>query len=135
MNSQIFVNLPVKDLDRSIEFFTKLGFEFDPQNTDEKGSSMIVNKDSFVMLLTESFFKIFTTKQISDATKSKEVAISLPVESREKVDELLNKAIEAGALEEIEPQDLGWMYGRSFEDLDGHIWAIFHMDESAITKD
>ncbi|WP_445475654.1 VOC family protein [Methanococcoides methylutens] len=135
MNSQIFVNLPVKDLNRSIEFFTKLGFEFDPQNTDEKGTSMIVNKDSFVMLLTEDFFKIFTTKQICDSKKSTEVAISLSVESREKVDELLNKAREAGGSEEIEPQDNEWMYGRSFEDLDGHIWAIFYMDESAISKD
>ncbi|NPE30542.1 glyoxalase/bleomycin resistance/extradiol dioxygenase family protein [Methanococcoides sp. SA1] len=135
MITQMFVNLPVKDLNRSIEFFTKLDFEFNPQLSDEKGTCMIVNKESFVMLLTESFFKMFTTKQISDAKKSTEMAISLSAESRDKVDEMVIKAIEAGGLEEGEPQDYGWMYGRGFEDLDGHIWAIFHMDESAISKD
>ncbi|WP_406661713.1 VOC family protein [Methanolobus sp. ZRKC3] len=134
MNNQIFVNLPVKDLNKSIEFFTKLSFEFDPQLSDEKGTCMIMDKDSFVMLLTESFFHMFTTKQICDSKKCTEMAVSLSAESREEVDELIDKAKEAGGLEG-ETQDYGWMYGRSFEDLDGHIWAIFHMDESVNNKD
>ena len=135
MTGQMFVNLPVKDLDRSTEFFTKLGFEFNPQLSDEKGSCIIINKESFVMLLTESFFRIFTAKHICDSKNCTGVAVSISTESREKVDELVNKAIEAGGFEAAEPQDHEWMYGRSFEDPDGHIWAIFHMDESTVSEE
>jgi predicted lactoylglutathione lyase len=88
-----------------------------------------------VMLLIENFFKTFTKKQISDTSKNTEVIVALSVEGREKVDQMINKAIEAGGTESREPQDHGWMYGRSFEDINGHIWEIIYMDESALKND
>ncbi len=131
MAKQIFVNLPVRDLKRTIEFFTKLGFKFNPKFTDENATCMIVADDIFVMLLVEKFFKTFTAdKEISDTKKSTEVLNALGVDSRDDVDEMIEKAIEAGGKEFREAQDHGWMYGRAFEDLDGHIWEIFYMDES-----
>lgn len=134
MATKIFVNLPVKDLNRSVEFFTKLGFKFNPQFTDEKATCMIVGEDIFVMLLVEKFFKAFTKKEISDATKSSEVIIALSADDREAVDEMISKVIEAGGIEPKEPQDHGWMYGRSFQDIDGHLWEIFYMDSSAANQ-
>jgi hypothetical protein len=134
MTRQIFVNLPVKDLNKAIEFFTRLGFTFNPQFTDENATCMIVGDNIFVMLLVEDFFKTFIKKEICDATKSTEVLLALSAESREMVDEMVSKAIEAGGTEPREPQDHGWMYGRSFEDVDGHIWEILYMDESALIQ-
>jgi predicted lactoylglutathione lyase len=135
VKTKIFVNLPVKDLNKTLEFFTKLGFKFNPQFTDENATCMIVGDDIFVMLLFEKFFKTFTKKQISDTSKNTEVIVALSVEGREKVDQMINKAIEAGGRESREPQDHGWMYGRSFEDIDGHLWEIIYMDESALKND
>ena len=135
MTTKIFVNLPAKDLNKTIEFFTKLGFKFNPQFTDENATCMIVGEDIFVMLLIQNFFKTFTKKQISDTSKNTEVIVALSVEGREKVDHMINKAIEAGGRESREPQDHGWMYGRSFEDINGHIWEIIYMDESALKND
>lgn len=134
MATKIFVNLPVKDLKKSIAFFTKLGFTFNPQFTDENATCMIIGQDIFAMLLVEKFFKTFTTKQIADATKSTEAIVALSLESRAKVDEMIKKVKEAGGREYREPQDYGWMYGRAFEDADGHIWEVFYADESAIKK-
>ncbi|HZC47473.1 MAG TPA: VOC family protein [Nitrososphaeraceae archaeon] len=135
MTTKIFVNLPAKDLNKTIEFFTKLGFKFNPQFTDENATCMIVGEDIFVMLLVEKFFKTFTKKEICDTSKNTEVIVALSVEGREKVDQMINKAIEAGGRESREPQDHGWMYGRSFEDINGHIWEIIYMDESALKND
>jgi uncharacterized protein len=135
MATKIFVNLPAKDLNKTIEFFTKLGFTFNPQFTDENATCMIVGEDIFVMLLVEKFFKIFTKKEICDTTKDTEVIIALSAESREKVDQMINKVIEAGGSESREPQDHGWMYGRSFQDINGHLWEIIYMDESAVKKE
>jgi len=135
MATKVFVNLPVKDLNRSVAFFTKLGFKFNPQFTDEKATCMIVGEDIFVMLLVEKFFKAFTKKEISDATKSSEVIIALSADDREAVDEMISKVIEAGGIEPKEPQDHGWMYGRSFQDIDGHLWEIFYMDSSAVNQE
>jgi hypothetical protein len=134
MAQQIFVNLPVKDLKKAVEFFTKLGFTFNPQFTDENATCMIVGDNIFVMLLVEDFFKTFIKKEICDATKSTEVLLALSAESREMVDEMVSKAIEGGGMEPRGPQDHGWMYGRSFEDIDGHIWEILYMDESALIQ-
>jgi hypothetical protein len=134
MTTKIFVNLPVKDLNKTIEFFTKLGFKFNPQFTDENATCMIIGDDIFVMLLVEKFFKTFTKKEICDTSKNTEVIVALSAESREKVDQMINKAIESGGSEPREPQDHGWMYGRSFEDINGHLWEIIYMDESAIRK-
>jgi predicted lactoylglutathione lyase len=135
VTTKIFVNLPAKDLNKTIEFFTKLGFKFNPQFTDEDATCMIVGEDIFVMLLVERFFKTFTKKEICDTSNNTEVIVALSVEGREKVDQMINKAIEAGGRESREPQDHGWMYGRSFEDINGHIWEIIYMDESALKND
>ncbi len=134
MTTKIFVNLPVKDLNKAKEFFTKLDFKFNPQFTDENAACMIVGENIFVMLLVEKFFKIFTKKEICDTTKNTEVIVALSADSKEKGDETINKAIESGGVESREPQDHGWMYGRSFEDIDRHIWEIIYMDENAIKK-
>jgi uncharacterized protein len=135
LTTKIFINLPIKDLNKTIEFFIKLGFKFNPQFTDENATCMIVGEDIFVMLLVEKFFKTFTKKQISDTSKNTEVIVALSVEGRENVDQMINKAIEAGGRESREPQDHGWMYERGFEDIDGHLWEIIYMDESALKND
>jgi len=132
MGTKIFVNLPVKDLQKSVRFFTQLGFSFNAQFTDEKATCMIIGEDIFVMLLVEDFFKTFTQKEIADATKSTEVILALSADSREKVDELVNNAFAAGATPSNFDQDQGFMYGRSFQDLDGHCWEVMYMDPSAI---
>lgn len=132
LKTKIFVNLPVKDLNRSVSFFTKLGFTFNPQFTDENATCMIVGEDIFAMLLVEKFFKSFTSKEICDTSRSTEAILALSVESREQVDQLMKKVIDSGGSEHREKQDHGWMYGRSFEDVDGHIWEVFFMDESAM---
>jgi uncharacterized protein len=130
MASKIFINLPVKDLDKTIEFFTKLGFSFDPQFTNKSATCMVIGENIYIMLLVEDFFKTFTKKRI--ATKATEAILAISAESREKVDDMLKKAKAAGGKEEREPQDHGWMYGRSFEDINGHIWEILYMDENSI---
>ena len=135
MATQIFVNLPVKDLDKSVEFFTKLGYSFNPQFTNEDATMMIVEENISVMLLVEKIFRTFTSKETSDATKSTEVIVSLSADSREKVDEMVNKAIDAGAATPIKPLDMEGMYGRSFEDLDGHHWEYMYMDLSAMNQE
>lgn len=134
MATKIFVNLPVKDLNKSIEFFTKLGFSFNPQFTDDQATCVIIGENIFAMLMVEERFKDFTKKEICDAKKSTEVLIALDAESREKVDEIVKKAVAAGGATYAEPQDHGWMYIRSFADLDGHQWEIAYMDESALNQ-
>src|SRR3569832_267423 len=128
MPTQIFVNLPVKNLKNSIAFFTKLGFTFNAQFTDETATCMIVSENIFVMLLTEAKFKAFTPKPICDATKSTEVLVALSSESRANVDEMVRKAVAAGGSTYNKPQDHGFMYGHGFQDLDGHIWELFYME-------
>jgi uncharacterized protein len=130
--TKIFVNLPVKDLKKSLEFFTKLDFTFNPRFTDETAACMIVSEDIFVMLLTEDKFKTFTPKAICDATKSTEVLVCLSAESRDKVDDMVHKAVRAGGTTYNEPQDHGFMYGHGFQDLDGHIWELIYMEPSAV---
>jgi len=132
MATKIFVNLPVKDLDKSITFFTKLGFSFNAQFTNEKAACMIIGGDIFIMLLVEPFFKSFTKKEIADATKTTESIICLSAESREKVDEMVNLALEAGGTAPNDKQDHGYMYGHGFEDLDGHLWEVMWMDPGAV---
>ncbi len=134
MATKIFVNLPVKDLKQSIEFFTKLGYTFNPQFTDETATCMIISEDIFAMLLTHEKFKVFTPKEICDATKSSEVLICLSCESREQVDEMVRKAVVAGGTTYNQPQDHGFMYGHGYQDLDGHIWELMWMDPNAINQ-
>ncbi len=132
MATQIFVNLPVKELARSVEFFTRAGFTFNPQFTSEKGTCMVVADDIFVMLLVEDFFKTFITKSICDAQKSTEVLMCLSLETRLMVDEMVDKALAAGATESKKPMNQDGMYMRSFQDLDGHLWEILHMTPVAV---
>lgn len=132
MASKIFVNLPVKNLNKSIEFFTKLGYSFNQQFTDETATCMIVSDDIFVMLLTEEKFKTFTPKEICDAKKCTEVLICLSLEARAKVDEMVKKAVAAGGSTYNEPQDHGFMYAHGFQDLDGHIWEVMYMEPSTV---
>ena len=131
MASQIYVNLPVKDLDRSVAFFTKLGYTFNPQFTNENATCMIVGENIFVMLLVEKFFKTFTPNAICDATKSTEVIVCLSAESREKIDETVRTAVAAGGRIYKEAQDHGFMYGHGFQDPDGHIWELVYMQPRA----
>jgi len=134
MARMIFVNLAVEDLDRSVEFFTALGFAFDPRFTDETATCMIVGDDAFVMLLVESKFKKFTKKQLVDSTTHTEAILAVSAESREAVDELADAALGAGGSLANDPMDYGFMYGRSFNDPDGHLWEVMWMDESAIEQ-
>ncbi len=132
MSRQIYVNLPIKNMERSKAFFGKLGFSFNPQFTNEQGACMVVADGSiYVMLLVESFFKTFTKKAVADTTRSTEVLVCLSCESRAEVDELVAKARAAGATVPNAPQDHGFMYGHGFEDLDGHIWELAYMDMAA----
>jgi len=134
MARMIFVNVAVEDLDRSVEFFTKLGFAFDPRFTDETATCMIVNDEAFVMLLVESKFKEFTKKELADTATQTEAIFALSAESRAGVDELADAALEAGGAPANDPMDYGFMYGRSFQDLDGHIWEVIWMDPSALEQ-
>jgi predicted lactoylglutathione lyase len=127
MNKQIFVNLPVKDLERTKAFFGELGFGFNPQFTDDKAACMIVSDDIFVMLLVEDFFKGFTPKAVADAHKVTEVLVCLSCESREELENMVRKAVASGGKTPREPQDHGFMYQHAFEDPDGHIWELVHM--------
>jgi predicted lactoylglutathione lyase len=131
---QIFVNLPVKDLNKSIEFFTKLGFTFNPQFTDENATCMIIAENIFAMLITHPRFKDFTDKEISDAHKTVEVINALSCSTREEVDTTVNAALAAGGTEPKPVQDHGWMYIRHIHDLDGHAWEFAFMDVSQIPK-
>jgi len=126
--TQIFVNLPVKDLDRSKEFFAKLGYSFNPKFTDATAACMVISDDIYAMLLTEAKFKEFTTKPIANAKEATEVLICLSLESKAKVNEVMDTALNAGAVEARPVMDYGFMFGRSFHDLDGHIWEIIWMD-------
>jgi predicted lactoylglutathione lyase len=130
MATKIFINLPVKDLDKSVSFFTNLGYSFNPQFTDEKATCMIISDNIFVMLLTETYFQTFTKKKICDAKTSTEMLIALDSNSREEVQRMVEKAKELGATIYSEPQDHSWMYQHSFADLDGHQWELVYMDVS-----
>jgi uncharacterized protein len=132
MATQLFLNLPVKDLPKSREFFTRLGFEFNDEFSDDNAASMVLSDDGYVMLLAEEFFKTHVKKEIADTGKTIEAIAALGVESRERVDDIVEKAVANGGVEPNEAKDEGFMYGRGFYDLDGHFWEVFHMDMSAI---
>lgn len=134
MSTKIFVNLPVRNLTQSIDFFTQLGYPFNPQFTDETAACMIVSDDIYVMLLTEDKFRMFTPKPICDATKSTEVLVCLSCQSKEKVDAMVRKAVAAGGTTYSEPQDHGFMYAHGYQDLDGHIWELVYMQPDAVNQ-
>lgn len=131
-NQMIFVNLPVKDLDRSVRFFNQLGYTFNPQFTDESSTCMVISDTIFAMLLVEERFKAFTPKPIADASAVTEALVGLSMDSREEVDRICNAAFAAGGRRYKEPEDHGFMYSWGFEDPDGHIWEHFWMDPAAV---
>jgi predicted lactoylglutathione lyase len=128
---EIFVNLPVRDLKRSMEFFSKLGFEFNQQFTDDKAACMIVSELAYVMLLTEPFFKTFTKRALSEAGRQTEGIFAISCASRDEVDRAVETALAAGGTPAMEPMDHGFMYVRSFYDLDEHHWEVLWMDPKA----
>ena len=130
MPRNLYVNLPVKDLERTVDFFAALGFSFNPMFTDENATCMIVNDGASVMLLVESYFATFTKKPLADAHAVTETLLALSLDSRAEVDDFVAKALAKGAVEYAEPKDLGFMYQRGIADLDGHQWEVFFMDES-----
>jgi uncharacterized protein len=136
MNSKpgrkIFVNLPVKDLKKSMDFFAALGFDFNRQFTDDKAACMVISGEAFVMLLSEPFFRTFTKRELSDASRQTEAMFALSCESRAEVDQIVRKAIDAGGSHVMDPMDQGFMYGWSFYDLDGHHWEVLWMDPAAV---
>ena len=134
MARMLFVNLPVKDLDATVGFFTKLGFTFDARFTDDSATAMVVNEQATVMLLVESRFRDFTTKELVDATGQTEAIMALSADSREDVDAFADKALELGASPANDPLDMGFMYGRSFNDLDGHLWEVVWMDPASVEQ-
>lgn len=131
-STQIFVNLHVKDVKKSMTFFTRLGFEFNMQFTDEeKAACLVIGDNTFAQLLEEDYFKSFTKKEVVDTGKYAELTIALSAESREKVDEIVNTAVSEGGQLYCEPVDHGFMYQWGFKDLDGHTWEVAHMDMKA----
>ena len=129
MSTKIFVNLPVKNLTLSIQFFAKLGFNFNPKFTDDTATCMIISETIFVMFLTYEKFKTFTPNPISDAKSTTESIVCLSCDSKEKVDKIVKEAVDAGGHIYSEPQDHGFMYGHGFQDLDGHIWELIYMEK------
>ncbi|MFG3404726.1 VOC family protein [Streptomyces sp. NPDC048142] len=132
MAQMIFVNLPVKDLETTVGFFGKLGFTTNPQFTDDKAACLVISDTIFAMLMTEPRFKEFSKKDVVDASKAAEVILALSADSREKVDEIVDAALASGGFPAGETQDMGFMYGRSFQDPDHHIWEVVWMAPSAV---
>jgi predicted lactoylglutathione lyase len=135
MATKVFINLPVKNLERSMTFFKALGFSFNPQFTDDKAGCMVISESIYAMMLTEAYFKTFTKKAVSDAKKSTEVLIALDAASKEEVVNMVNKAVAAGGSIYADANDHGWMYQHGFEDPDGHQWEIMYMDASQIPSE
>ena len=132
MSRKLFVNLPVEDLDRAVRFFGGLGFEFDPRFTDETATCMLIGEDAYAMLLVRPRFQDFTKKQLADATTHTEAILAVTADTREEVDDLAEKALASGATAASDPLELDFMYSRSFNDPDGHLWEIFWMDPAAL---
>ncbi|HEX4911943.1 MAG TPA: VOC family protein [Permianibacter sp.] len=132
MGRQLYVNLPVSNVQKTKTFFSSLGFHFEPKFSNDDAICMIIADDIYVMLLAEPFFKRFIKKEISNAKHSTEVLLCLSCSSRQEVDALTDKALSAGGKLARDAQDLGFMYSQAFEDLDGHIWELMHMDPNAM---
>lgn len=127
MSTKIFINLPVKSLPNSIEFYTALGYKFNPAFTDETATCMIISDDIFVMLMIEERFKTFTPNAVCDAKKATEVLLCISCDSRADVDSMVKKAVAAGGNTHNEPVDHGFMYIHGYQDIDGHLWEVAYM--------
>lgn len=128
---KVFINLPVSDLGKSMDFFAALGFSFNPQFTDENAACMIFSDEAYAMLLVRPYFKTFTPRDIC-ASDTTEVLTAVSVDSREEVDRLADLALARGATPAVESKDHGFMYVRSFLDLDGHHWELFWMNPAGM---
>jgi len=135
MATKIFVNLPVKDLEKSMHFFGQLGYTFNKQFTDHTAACMVISEDIYAMLLTHAKFKQFSPKAICDTSKSSEVLICLSCESTDQVKQLVAKALAAGGSTYADPKDYGFMFQHGFQDPDGHTWELIWMDPAAIQKE
>ena len=134
--TKIFVNLPVRDLKKTMEFFSKLGFTYNPVFTDENAACTVISENIYAMLLNDKFFKYFIPdKEICDAKSNAEALVAISTNSRKEVDDSITKAVAAGGTEYRQAQDYGWMYGRAFQDIDGHIWEIFHANMDALPEE
>lgn len=131
MSREIYVNLPVADLDRSMRFFRDLGFEFNSEFTDERAACLVIGESSYAMLLTEDFFRGFITDEVADTGSATEVITAISAAGREEVDQLADKALASGGSEHRQPMEEGPMYARSFKDPDGHVWEVLHMNGAA----
>lgn len=134
MSRKFFLNIPVKDLERTKAFWKSLGFTFNAQFTDENAACMIFSEEAYAMLLAEPFFKTFTKREICDTRTHVESLHALSCESRAEVDEMMTKALAAGGKEPYEARDYGFMFQRGFDDLDGHHWEILWMDPAHVQK-
>lgn len=132
METKMYLNLAVKDLKRAVSFFNELGFSTNQQFTNDKGACIVIGQNINVMLLVEEFYQTFTSKKICDSNTTSEALISISLESREQVDEMINKAVKSGGTDYKREQDYGWMYQKTFLDPDGHHWEVFYMDETQI---
>jgi predicted lactoylglutathione lyase len=132
ISRKIFVNLPVRDLGKSMDFFSSLGFNFDPRFTDQRAACMVVSEEAFVMLLTEPFFRTFTRRRVCNTARDTEGLFALSCRSKAEVDEMVRTAIAAGGKPAMDKQDHGFMYGWSFHDLDGHHWEVIWMDSASV---
>ncbi|MBF02985.1 MAG: glyoxalase/bleomycin resistance/extradiol dioxygenase family protein [Flavobacterium sp.] len=130
MKPKIFINLPVSNLAKSMDFYSAIGFTNNKHFTDETAACMVFSEEIYVMLLTHSKFSEFTSKEIATTSKTAAAILSLELKNNQAVNEMTEKALQAGAKEPNEPKDYGFMYLRGFEDLDGHNWEIFYMDMS-----
>lgn len=128
----VYINLPVKNLEKSVDFFTELGFTFDPRFTDQNAACMIISDNVSAMLLVEGSFSTFTRKQIADSGKSTEVIIAFSAGSREEVDQIVTLALAYGGKKSNDPIDNGWMYGWSFQDIDNHLWEVLYIDRNVL---
>jgi len=135
MGSKIFINLPSKDLQRTTRFFSKLGYKFNPQFSDENAQCMIITDDIYVMFLTEPFFRSFTNKDLPDTFNTTGAIYALQADSRESVDDFIQKCVTEGGIDVSQPQTVDFMYTRSFEDPDGHRWEVFWMDETRVANE
>jgi len=133
-STKIFVNLPVRNLEKSKAFFSALGYSLNPQFTDENAACLVISDTIYAMLLTEPFFRTFTSKQIADTRQTTEAILAISLASRDQVDDLLARGLAAGGSEPRACQDQGWMYGRSLTDVDGHLWEFFFMDDAAVPQ-
>lgn len=135
MTKNIFVNLPIKDMEQSQNFFSNLGYTFNPQFTNDQGACLVLGENIFVMLLVESYFQTFIDKKICNTKTTTEVLLAISAESKDEVDTMMERVSESGGKVNDKIQDYGWMYSRSFEDLDGHIWEVVYVNMSEVPQE